>query len=91
MHGYLTNAARVKNPAALQRSKLDTPLLAAGFLIVLQKLHSRLQKSTWVLHSKDFLCILFTEITVQRIKVKLWNSYTKDIKGGKEVGEGKLP
>ena len=59
--------------------------------IILQKLHSRLQKSTWVLYSKDFLCILFTEITAQRIKVKLWNSYTKDIKGGKEVGEGKLP
>jgi len=33
LHGYLTNAARVKNPAALQRSKLDTPLLAARFLI----------------------------------------------------------
>jgi len=33
LHGYLTNAARVKYPAALQRSKLDTPLLAAGFLI----------------------------------------------------------
>ncbi len=34
MHGYLTNAARVKYPAALQRCKLDTPLLAAGSLII---------------------------------------------------------
>jgi len=29
----LTNAARVKYPAALQRCKLDTPLLAGGYLI----------------------------------------------------------
>ena len=33
MHGQLANAARVKYPAALQRCKLDTPLLAAGYLI----------------------------------------------------------
>ncbi len=29
----MTNAARVKYPAALQRCKIDTPLLAAGYLI----------------------------------------------------------
>ncbi|ERI65187.1 hypothetical protein HMPREF1548_06876 [Clostridium sp. KLE 1755] len=33
MHGYLATAARVKYPAALQRCKFDTPLLAAGSLI----------------------------------------------------------
>ena len=33
LHEHLTNAARVKYPAALQRCKLDTPLLAAGSLI----------------------------------------------------------
>ncbi len=33
MCGYLATAARVKYPAALQRYKLDTPLLAAGYLI----------------------------------------------------------
>ena len=33
MHAHLTNAARVKYPAALQRCKIDTPLLAAGSLI----------------------------------------------------------
>ena len=30
----MANAARVKYPAALQRCKLDTPLLAAGYLII---------------------------------------------------------
>jgi len=33
LHGYLATAARVKYPAALQRCKFDTPLLAAGSLI----------------------------------------------------------
>ena len=36
MCGYLATAARVKYPAALQRYKLDTPLLAAGSLIQLE-------------------------------------------------------
>ena len=31
---HLATAARVKYPAALQRCKFDTPLLAAGSLIV---------------------------------------------------------
>ena len=30
---HLATAARVKYPAALQRCKFDTPLLAAGYLI----------------------------------------------------------
>ncbi len=30
-------AARVKYPAALQRCKFDTPLLAAGYLIIGEK------------------------------------------------------
>ncbi len=33
LHEHLANAARVKDPTALQRCKLDTPLLAAGSLI----------------------------------------------------------
>ena len=32
--GHLATAARVKYPAALQRCKFDTPLLAAGSLIL---------------------------------------------------------
>jgi len=32
--GHLVTAARVKYPAALQRCKFDTPLLAAGSLIL---------------------------------------------------------
>ena len=34
---HLATAARVKYPAALQRCKFDTPLLAAGSLIRLNK------------------------------------------------------
>ena len=37
LHGYLATAARVKYPAALQRCKFDTPLLAAGSLILEKK------------------------------------------------------
>ncbi|ERI70243.1 hypothetical protein HMPREF1548_02369 [Clostridium sp. KLE 1755] len=37
MHGYLATAARIKYPAALQRCKFDTPLLAAGSLILEKK------------------------------------------------------
>ncbi|ERI66073.1 hypothetical protein HMPREF1548_06110 [Clostridium sp. KLE 1755] len=33
LHGYLATAARVKYPAALQRCKFDTSLLAARSLI----------------------------------------------------------
>ena len=33
-HGYLATAARVKYPAALQRCKFDTSLLAARSLIL---------------------------------------------------------
>ncbi len=32
LHGRLANAARVTYPPALQRCKLDVPLLAAGLL-----------------------------------------------------------
>ena len=34
LHEHLADAARVKYPAALQRCKFDTPLLAAGSLIM---------------------------------------------------------
>ncbi len=34
---HLATAARVKDPAALQRCKFDTPLLAAGSLIILRR------------------------------------------------------
>ena len=35
LHGYLATAARVKDPAALQRCKFDTQLLAAGSLTII--------------------------------------------------------
>ena len=36
LHEHLENVARVKYPAVLQRCRLDTPLLAAGYLIELK-------------------------------------------------------
>ena len=66
--GYLATAARVKYPAALQRYKLDTPLLAAGSLIACflytidQKkgyLSGTLKKIMWRNHGNyDILYIL---------------------------------
>jgi len=38
---HMATAARVKYPAALQRCKFDTPLLAAGSLISLRMLRGR--------------------------------------------------
>ena len=48
MCGYLATAARVKYPAALQRYKLDTPLLAAGSLISEMLVHE--DESTTIRH-----------------------------------------
>ncbi|ERI67502.1 hypothetical protein HMPREF1548_04743 [Clostridium sp. KLE 1755] len=54
MHGYLATAARVKYPAALQRCKFDTPLLAAGSLICSIKMEGSEKSGESLLDEKQY-------------------------------------
>ena len=63
LHGYLATAARVKDPAALQRCKFDTPLLAAGSLIGVRR-NRRAGPPLPLLHGRTVLFVVAKGISV---------------------------
>ena len=60
LHGYLATAARVKYPAALQRGKFDTSLLAAGYLTgkLLNLMNWQLSQRKLTVKEGGWLCYL---------------------------------